>query len=131
MVDYKAIADGDPGGDLDSAYTTMAAETVITTPEKLMTYRSIANEVGFAASAELEAGVLNDSNGMPSWLHADLAARGIDVNNPDVGALIGVLVSAPTATAILAAGQVPVAVYTGLKVGHLQNARQQRAAGEI
>ena len=128
MVDYKKIADGDPSGDLDTAFNTMAAETEVTTPEKLMTYRTVASEVGFAESAELEAGVLA---GMPQWLNADLQTRGIDVNNPDVIALIGTLVSAPTATSILASGQVSSLVYPGLKIGHLANARQQRAVGEI
>jgi hypothetical protein len=129
MVDYKKIADGDPTGPLEAAFNTMAAETVATTPEKLMTYRTIASEVSFAASVELETGIT--TAGMPKWLDADLQTRGIDVNSPDVAALIGSIVSAPTATAILAAGVVSAPVYPGLALGHLQNARQQRAAGEV
>ena len=130
MIDYKQIADGDPSGDLDTAYAAMAAETINTTPEQLMTYRSIASKVSFAASAELESAIL----AVPAysgWLNTDLQARGIDVNDAQVAGLIGTIVSAPTAAAIVAAGIVVVPKYAGLKIGHLANARQQRAAGEV
>lgn len=134
MIDYKKIADGDPGGDLEVAFAAMAVEEVVVTPapEKLMTYRSIANEVGFAASGELEAGVLDASNGMPQWLNIDLQSRGIDVNNPNVAGLIGALVTATTATNILAAGVTYALVYPNLKAGHLETSRIKRLLeGEV
>ena len=83
-----------------------------------------------AASAELESAIL----AVPAysgWLNTDLQARGIDVNDAQVAGLIGTIVSAPTAAAIVAAGVVVVPKYAGLKIGHLANARQQRAAGEV
>lgn len=128
MTDYKGIADGDPTGDLQAAFDSMAAETVATTPEKLMTYRSIANEVSFAASAELETSVLAS---MPAWLNANLQTGGIDVNNSQTAALLGSLVTTATADAIIAAGVINVAKYPGLKIGHLADARRQRIAGEV
>ena len=43
MIDYKNIADNDPGGDLDVAYEAMKKETVKSYPTKMMTYLDIAN----------------------------------------------------------------------------------------
>ncbi len=131
MTNYTFIADNDPGGDLTAAFATMSAETVASNPEKRMTYRSIANEVGFAESAELEAGVLDPNNGMPVWLNADLQSRGIDVNNTTVAALIGSLVSEKTANAIIATGVLTSPKYSGLTLQTLEKARVRRASGDV
>ena len=128
MADYKFIADNDPGSDLDLAFLSMSIETVTSNPEKLMTYRSIANEVGYAESVELE----NGTAALAKWVNSDLQGRGIDINSPQTAELLGSgIVSNETATKLLAAGVVSSPKFPGLKKGHLQNARQMRVAGEI
>ena len=128
MIDYKFIADNDPGSDLDLAFLSMSIETSTSNPEKLMTYRSIANEVGYAESVELE----NGTAALAKWVNADLQGRGIDINSPQTAALLNSgIVSSETSSKLLAAGVVITPKFQGLKIGHLQNARQMRAAGEI
>ncbi len=130
MVDYKLLADNDPGGDLQQAFDLMSIQTVDSTPEVLMTYRTIASKVGFAESGELEAAVLGEPT-LPQWLNVDLQSRGIDVNDPQVAGLLNTLVSAATAANITAAGVIVSPKYPNMKVGHLKNARDQRNDGVI
>lgn len=130
MTNYKLIADSDPGGDLETAFATMASETITEKPEVMITYRKIGAAVSLSASFELESAI-KASTQIPSWVDDVLRTDGIDVNDPQVSATLGALVSAQTAADILAMGQVTKPKYQGLKLGHLQNAREMRAEGRI
>jgi hypothetical protein len=129
-VDYKLIADNDQGGELASAFNAMRAETVSATPEVMVTYRRVSASVSLAASAELEAAVASAPS-MPSWVDKALSLDGIDVNDPQTAGLLSTLVTPETAAAIIAMGVISEPKYKGLKIGHLENARQMRAEGEI
>ena len=128
-VDYKLIADNDPAGELQTAFDAMAAETVTSTPEFMVTYRKIGQSVSLAASAELETALKDASNGIPSWVDSVLAKDGINVNDPQVAGVLAALSS--HAAAITAMGVVTSPKYAGLKIGHLANARQMRADGRV
>lgn len=126
-VNYKLIADNDPGGDLETAFNTLASETVITTPETMITYRKIAASVSLTATAELEQAI----SALPLWVNKALQTDGIDVNDPQTAAALSSLVSTETAASIIALGKISTQKYPGLKLGHLQNAREMRAEGKI
>lgn len=132
MVDYKLIADNDPGGDIETAYAAMAAETVTSTPETRLTYLSIANRVGYAAAAALYDRVIAN---MPAWINQAMMQGGVDVNNPQTAGILNSLVgggfTAKMMSDIINAGVESSPKYPGLKIGHLANARQKRAAGDI
>lgn len=130
-VDYKRLADDDVGGELEPAFSTMSAMTVESTPEVMVTYRRISAAVSLAASAELEIGVLSPDSNIPSWVNASLSNDGIDVNDPQVNAVLASLVSVDTSAAISAMGVITEPKYTNFKVGHLANARQMRVEGRI
>ena len=129
MVDYKLIADNDTGGELQLTFDNMSAETVTSTPEVMLTYRRISASVSLAASAELESAVLA-APAMPSWVNTALASDGIDVNDPQVSAVLKSLVPSH-AEQITAMGIITNPKYAGLKIGHLANARQMRAEGRV
>lgn len=130
MIDYKLLADNDPGGNLDTAYAAMSTETITTNPELMITYRKIGADCGLAVSAELEAAVKADAN-IPDWVNTALANDGINVNDPQVSATLASLVSAESATSISALGDVVELKYPNLKKGHLQNAREMRQEGRV
>ena len=130
MVNYKIIADNDPGGDLETAFAAMSAETVTSAPEVMVTYRRISAVVSLAASAELEAAVKSELT-IPSWVNTALASDGIDVNDVQVSAVLDTLVSAGTSAEIKAMGVITEPKYKGFKIGHLANARQMREEGRI
>jgi len=70
-VNYKAIADGDPGGELTAAFNTMEAETVSANPETRINYLSIANRVGFSTSTKLQTAIraeIQASADMTEWV---------------------------------------------------------------
>ena len=126
-VNYKLIADNDPGGDLQTAFNSLASETIITTPETMITYRKIAARVSLTATAELETAI----SALPLWVNKALQTDGIDVNDAQTAAVLSSLVSTETASSIIALGQISTPKYQGLKLGHLQNAREMRAEGKI
>lgn len=127
-VNYKLIADGDPGGELQAAFESMKAETVTSTPEVMITYRRI-SVMSFAAMVALEAAI-KATESTNDAIHALLKTDGIDVNDAQVaGVLIGLV---PThANDIIAMGVITTPTYAGLKLGHLQNARQMRIEGRV
>ena len=53
------------------------------------------------------------------------------MNDAQVSATLGAIVSTDTAAAIIAMGLVTSPKYAGLKIGHLANARQMRAEGRV
>jgi len=131
-VDYAVLADNDPGGTLSSAFSAMAAQVVTEYPEFMITYRSVANAVGFDASVQLQVKV---KSAFPSWVDALLSSDGIDVNNIQTDALVNSLVDTTftqaMADGILAMGDVSVPVFPGLKPGVLADARRMRAEGRV
>jgi len=138
MIDYTAIANGDPGGDLTTAFSVMKAETITVAADKMCNYISVAREVGFAVAAALESRVneLISAGAFPSWLKAALENDGININDPQVAGLVASLVDGSTFTqtqadAILAMSQVLSDKYPNLKEGYLQDARRKRAGGLI
>lgn len=132
MIDYKAIADGDIGGDLTVSFQTMKSEVVTSTPKTLISYIDVANSVGLIESAQLQAKVLAN---LPAWVDSALSNGGINVNDPQVsGTLSGLTDETFTqdvVNSIVSLGVVSSLKYPGLREGYLQNARQKRLAGEI
>lgn len=124
-IDYKALAAEDTGETLDVFFARLSAEKIASKPKKMMTYISIANEVSFTGSSSLEKGVATaTANGqLPAWVDDALKSSGVDVNDPQTGALLDAIVPPETATAIKAAGVVYAPKYPDLKEGYLQNAR--------
>ena len=137
MTDYIKLADNDPGGDLESAYVSMKAETEVTNPELKLTYTSVGNQVSLAASAELQAAVLNVGSGIPEWVDNALKGSGIDVNNAQTQGLLTQLgsnsyITVANADAIKALGNKTVAKYPELSsMEFLKKARTLRTAGII
>lgn len=138
MIDYKAIADGDPGGDLEAAFAAMAAETVtVQIPGKRQTYISIADEVGFAEAAALSGTVEAEvtAKQLPKWVDVALEQDGIDVTNPQVkpilDGMVNDLLTQAMVDAIIATGSEDRPKYPGLRIGYLADARRKRERGEI
>lgn len=128
MVDYTAIADGDPGGDLEAAYATMLAETITQSRgQHPVTDLRVAGEIGLAAAEEfftsIEAVV---SSRVIGWFRT----TGVDINHPDTIATLNAI-NPPHKDAVLAMGNETVSKYPGLTIEHLKKARTKRAAGEI
>ena len=80
MIDYKNIADNDPGGDLDVAYEAMKKETVKSYPTKMMTYLDIANLLDLSKSKELQDAVVGIAD-IPEFVDHELKSGGLDVND--------------------------------------------------
>lgn len=128
MIDYKNIADNDPGGDLDAAYATMKKETVKSHPTKMLTYLDIANLLDLATSKELQDAVVGRV-GIPEFVDHELKNGGLDVNDVKSQYMLRAIVGGDTANAIIGLGAVVNPVYPYLKIGHLSNARQMRFEG--
>jgi len=111
------------------AFNAMAAENETTNPERKLTYLQVANESTFAIAAELSAQVIE--NNMPNWVDAALSGEGIDVNNKQSQDMLNDICSEATANTIIALGDVLTPKYPGLKIGHLDNARQMRVEGRV
>lgn len=138
-VDYKAIADADPGGDLTTAFLAMAAETETKSRGvHKVTQLEIANQTGMAVATRFRDGLDSAvTDGLvPGWVVGALDADGIDINHPSTQGAMDGLVTAQKlqqddVDAIIAMGSETVNVWPGLKEGYLQNAREKRAAGKI
>ena len=138
MIDYKLIADNDPGGDLETAFAQMQAETVtVPVPGKRQTYLSIADEVGFTEAATLSATIAAavQAGQLPRWVDIALEGPGIDVTNAQVGPILTSLVNASLTSemvnSIIATGTETQPKYAGLRIGYLADARRKRERGEI
>jgi len=142
MVDYKLLADNDPGGDLQIAFEAMKAETVTQAQGRKLTYLQIANEVDFATATALQKRIsaLVVAGTFPEWLDASLKAEGVNINDPQIhgeqgalNALVGdgAEFSQVQADAIAALKNVTTLKYSGLKLGHLETARAMRLKGDI
>ncbi len=138
-VDYKAIADADPGGNLTVTFLAMAAETETRSRGiHRITQLEIAREVGMVAATRFRDGLDSAVTGslIPAWVVGALDATGIDINHASTqGAMAGLVTAMKLqqddVDAIIAMGSEVVNVWPELKEGHLQNAREKRAAGKI
>lgn len=136
-VPYKLYADDDPGGTLESAFATMEAATVNTTPKYRLTYMSIASKVDLAAAIAIEKAIDGaiGLKAIPKWVATIMVTTGLDINDPQVqmilGQLIGANLSEAQADKILAVGVVKEPMYPGIKIGHLNDARVQRKEGNV
>ena len=128
---YKKIADSDPGGDFDAALAAMLLITEDSTPASLVTYRGIGADVGLAASLELETAI-KASASIPEWVNISLSTDGINVNDPQVAAVLTALsLTDGVADAIKAIGLITTNSFPNLKAGHLEVAREKRLSGEV
>ena len=131
MINYKLLADNDPGGELQAAFDSMAAETVATTPETQVTYTTLARDVDLVTANALTSKLSTQS----AWIDNALNSECINVNNPQVGPFLDALVDTDftqlMADNVKALGNVISPKYPGLKIGHLANARQMRADGRV
>ena len=128
MIDYKNIADNDPGGDLDVAYEAMKKETVKSYPKKMMTYLDIANLLDLSKSKELQDAVVGIAD-IPEFVDHELKSGGLDVNDVKSQYMLRAIVSEDTANAIIGLGAVVTLAYPNFKIGHLSNARHMRLEG--
>lgn len=134
---YKDIADADDvltaaNADtqltLAEAFTALAALGAPSTHRAQKTYADVADEAGAGVASQLQTRVQATQ---PDWVDAALSNGGIDVNNHQVSALLNAMVDAAftqvMADAVVAMGVTFTKTFPALKMGHLQNAREQRA----
>ena len=130
-IDYKLIADEDPGGDLETAFATMSSRMVSNTKlQARYTDQDIAREIGFGkANAFLDDVALQVPERVMYWIQN----LGVDLAHLDTIAVLNSLDPAPRNLAdVLALKDETVPKYGhGFKLGHLQNARQYRLDGRI
>jgi len=137
-VDYKFLADNDPGGELEVAFSAMAAEKIIEPHELILTDKGLANKLGLtkaiAFKENLKSAVV--AGALPQDVIDWFVSTGIDINHPDVEITLNAL----RVAGFLTLAQVSDVLnlrnkdnpkYPGLKIGHLQNAREWRAEGRI
>lgn len=140
MTDYKKIADGDPGGELEAAYNSMIAETEQSPiqGEYRVTLTTISKKLGRDAArlvnAKLKQAVADGH--MDQWELDELYDDGFDLNDPETKKAIAKLkqegaLGETEAAALLGMAMQSVPLYPGLEMGHLQNAREMRERGEI
>ena len=128
-IDYKLIADDDPGGDLGTAYATMAASMVtVERSSTVFTGHMIAQEIGIAAANQF----LNDVElAAPARVMGWFNDFGLDLSDPDVVAYMTSINPANLAAVLALTDESQCKYGTNFKMGHLQNARQYRADGKI
>ena len=131
MIDYKLIADEDPGGDLQTAFDTMAAVTI-----EVRKSRAIYNSLGLAAAIGFTNAneFLNDveaSTLIPERVVMWINTTGVDIVNADT-ALILKVIAPQHLDLVLALANETISKYGArFRMGHLQNAREYRARGKV
>ena len=152
MVDYAAIADraeqiigsADPAK-YQLAYDQMITETTTHTKpgEVRMNRRMVMGALGAATGDAILAKVFVglDNSGLSAAGIASIKAdidtgEGIDLNNPETQAMLQGFVNAGILTQaemdqLMSLTQETVPAWPGLLPGHVQNALEKRAAGEV
>ena len=130
-VNYKLIADNDPGGTLDAAFESMAAETTKQSKGKyLVNDLMIVNELG-ASDGHAFLDSVEASELLPERAKLWLRGNGIDVNHPDVEGILTAM-NPPNIDKVLAMGDEVVPKYgAGFNEKQLNNARISRLNGAI
>lgn len=137
MIDFALIADFDPGGDIETAFASIAAETKAVTAEYRMNYLTIACDVGLVESAALETVISNAiaAGTLPKWVDTKMNGDGLDINNSKTVEVLGTLIVDPftqtMADAIIAAGVSTSSKFPNLKLQHVTQARAMRTAGKV
>tara|TARA_S200002703_G_scaffold1263_1_gene2210 strand:+ start:11128 stop:11535 length:408 start_codon:yes stop_codon:yes gene_type:complete len=134
IVDYKLLADNDPGGYIETAFAAMQAETVTSAQDRKLSYIDIANEAGFqvATNLQLKIKAAIDAGVFPDLVDSALKGDGININDPQVAVVISTLgLSAGDEAAVLDLQNVTSAKYPNLRIGHLSDARRKRERGEV
>lgn len=130
MIDYRAIIEDDPGGDLETATAALAAMTVESMQDKSVTYVSIAREAGADVADAFQDRVaeLSAANVLRGWVSEALETEGLNVNNPQVVARLNAMVGGgftqAHTDAILAMRVSSRQKHPGILPGHVQNARE-------
>lgn len=134
-MELKLIADNDPGGTLSDAFDTMAAETVETTSENMVSDIDMAAKLGLGTANAILTALQSaiDAAVLPARVMRWLESSGIDVNHPETQAILDSLVPTYLSTgqvaALKALGNTPK--YPGLTIGQLDKARRLRAEGKV
>ena len=133
-VDYKGIADADPGGTLEDAFKYMSEDIKVQSRgEYRVTQLIMARDLGMTLAtsirAKLDTAVV--AGGVPGWLIGFLDGPGIDINDPETAIFMtqlvaGKILNKSEADALLGMRTETVLVWSGLKIGHLDNSRQGR-----
>lgn len=138
MIDYKAIADADPGGDLKTAYDALKAMTVSAPAgETKIDLVGIANRFGPATANNVEAAIKAaiSANQLGGWVLHAMYGEGLNITHKDMAAQLTALKAAgltqDSLDKLLSLTQVQTPKFPGLLEGYLQNARQKRVRGEI
>lgn len=136
MVDYKAIADGDPGGDLQAAFDSMRAE-MVTAPYMVRVNYTDLLAIDIPLTTKLSNLIASEVSlgNIPEVVHIRLNDGGLDINNPGTQAMLAGYVVASELTqaemnTITALGEIKK--YPDLVIPQiLQNARDARSSGAI
>lgn len=128
-IDYTLIADNDPGGDLETAYATMFAETVVNERSNaVFNDRDIAMEVGFTLANQF----LDDLEAAaPARIMRWIETIGLDLAHQDV--IDAITNIAPRNLSVVLALKDETLPRYGVSFneGHLQSARELRAVGRV
>jgi hypothetical protein len=137
MIDYKAIADADPGGDLQIAFDAMKAEAVDVLRDvesRMMSARTVYGLIGdVSGKAAMDAikTSLTDSD-VKSWFSPDQGGVDSFLVGPTFdGLAAGGVITQAEADLVKSYAYTKTPKYPSLRMGHLQDARRKRAAGEI
>lgn len=132
-VNYKLIADDDPGGKLETAFESMSK---VTESRSRGSFR--VNDIMIVAVLGSTDGhefldAVEGSNLLPERAKLWLRGEGIDINHPDTaGVLRAMNPNPPHLEKVLAMGNEIVPKYgAGFKAGHLQTAREKRKGSKI
>jgi len=157
MVNYKQIVDAIPPAQLSTAiaaltpdFRFMDIETVkpcLASVEALTvtnsrgnakySYQLFSAQIGMADTSKLEKSVISAiaADDLPQWVNKTLNGVGININDPQINGALQILLGhggdQDMIDAILAEQNVTTKEFPQIKLGHVQNAIQKRAAGEI
>lgn len=130
MVDTTILTAFDLIKDMKNAATSKG--------EHKQTYISLSADIGVVLVAQLEicVGLAIVAGDLSSWIESALNDKGINVNDPQVVAVLTSLVGSHGFTtelvdAIVGTGSEQLLKFPGLKPGHVQTALQKRYRGEI
>ena len=135
-MDYKFIADNDPGGDLQSAFNVMSTEMTDSTEKKLITDSMLAREIGLVdANAVMDGIERAVSEGvLPQRVVRWIETQGIDINFQDTRDTLlflqqGDYITEDLRLKVLTLSKVPK--YQGITLADIEKARLLRAQGKV
>jgi len=132
-VNYQQLAQDDPGGTLDEAFAIMSNKKVDVIIDVRLNDVALASRVGIGKAMQfqgaLKAAVAD--GGMPGDVLDWFNGSGIELNNNESIGLLNSMadngyISLQLRDEIIALRVVKKDMYPGLKIGHLQNAREKK-----